>query len=197
MFRGLRLLIGAVAMTALAGAIALPADAQPGTDPASAAACGAFEAGIGEYAALHQRLERRWPPLRPTTDMEAVMLNRQRLASAIKAERPDAREGDIFTAPVAACFRATIAHALENRDPEALLQDLFGEQPALGTSHLRVYEPYPDWATHEVPVVLLQHLPALPQDIEYRVFDHDLVLWDSHANLIVDVLPNAIGLPAS
>jgi hypothetical protein len=45
--------------------------------------------------------------------------------------------------------------------------------------------------------ILLQWLPPLPEDLEYRLIDHDLVLWDSHADLILDVLPDAVGRPSS
>jgi hypothetical protein len=43
-----------------------------------------------------------------------------------------------------------------------------------------------------MPIVLLQSLPPLPEDLEYRLLDHDLVLWDIHADLMLDVLPDAI-----
>jgi hypothetical protein len=33
--------------------------------------------------------------------------------------------------------------------------------------------------------------PELPEDVEYRIVNHDLVLWDIHADLVVDFLPNA------
>jgi hypothetical protein len=43
-----------------------------------------------------------------------------------------------------------------------------------------------------MPFVLLAALPALPTGIYYRLIDHDLLLWDVDANLIVDVLPDAL-----
>jgi hypothetical protein len=129
--------------------------------------------------------------------MAALTAARQELAAAIKAARPDAQQGDIFTPEAALYFRGAIALALAGHNVEALLQDLYGEQPALGATHLRVHDAYPGWATHEVPVALLRQLPQLPEEIEYRVFDHDLVLWDSHANLVIDVLPDAFSAPAS
>lgn len=51
----------------------------------------------------------------------------------------------------------------------------------------------PGGATHEVPAILLQRLPPLPEDVEYRILDHDLVLWDIHADLVVDFVPFAFG----
>jgi hypothetical protein len=56
-----------------------------------------------------------------------------------------------------------------------------------------VNEPYPEGATHEVPATLLQRFPGLPEDVEYRILDHDLVLWDIHADLVIDFVPFAFG----
>jgi hypothetical protein len=54
-----------------------------------------------------------------------------------------------------------------------------------------------DWATHETPMLLLHRLPTLPVDLEYRIVDHNLMLWDAHADSILDVLPEAILRPSS
>ena len=42
-----------------------------------------------------------------------------------------------------------------------------------------------------MPIVLLWALPALVNTVEYRIVNHDLVLWAIHANLVVDYIPNA------
>jgi hypothetical protein len=42
-----------------------------------------------------------------------------------------------------------------------------------------------------VPPSLLRALPTLPQELQYRIIGRSLVLWDHHANLIVDFLPGA------
>lgn len=43
-----------------------------------------------------------------------------------------------------------------------------------------------------MPPKLLLALPLLPEELEYLFVNRDLVLWDWHADLIIDVLPNAI-----
>jgi len=43
-----------------------------------------------------------------------------------------------------------------------------------------------------VPPSVLLSLPKLPQGMEYRFVGRHLILFDSKANLIVDVLRNAI-----
>ncbi|HKT11053.1 MAG TPA: hypothetical protein VJW77_04430 [Terriglobia bacterium] len=42
------------------------------------------------------------------------------------------------------------------------------------------------------PPSLLLNLPKLPAELEYRVVQHDLVLHDVKANLVVDYVPGAI-----
>jgi hypothetical protein len=39
---------------------------------------------------------------------------------------------------------------------------------------------------------LLLALPPLPRELEYRFWDRHLVLVDLHANLVVDILENAL-----
>jgi hypothetical protein len=41
-----------------------------------------------------------------------------------------------------------------------------------------------------MPPSLLLNLPELPKELEYRFVGRELVLRDSAANLIVDVLPD-------
>jgi hypothetical protein len=43
-----------------------------------------------------------------------------------------------------------------------------------------------------MPPDLLARLPRLPRGLEYRFVNHDLVLRDIDANLIIDVVPEAI-----
>jgi hypothetical protein len=43
-----------------------------------------------------------------------------------------------------------------------------------------------------MPPCLLAELPPLPEELQYRFVGRDLILWDVHAGLIVDFVPNAI-----
>ena len=160
------------------------------------AALRVFEARIGAYGALHRRLEGPMPSPNPSQSLRSLMISRAFLRSAIKTARPNARQGDIFTPAVEQLFRRLIKEALEGRDRGDFVRDFNDEHLTVHDFHPRVYDPYPDWATHEMPAILLQRLPSLPEDVEYRLLDHDLVLWDIHADLIVDVLPDAIARPS-
>ena len=151
-----------------------------------------FAERVAAYAELHQRVDAVFPPWKPTDDVSTIFRRRAYLASAIKAERPHARQGDIFEPAVAAAVRGVIADALTGVDVELMLQGLYEECDMPAGYRPQVNLGYPSWATHEVPFVLLTALPGLPAGIQYRLIDHDLLLWDVDANLIVDVLPDAL-----
>ena len=162
-----------------------------------AAALRVFQERITAYAALHRRVAAGVPALGPSESIRSILRARAALASGIRAARPDAREGDIFTPAAADAVRGLIAKALTGVDSEAFLRDLYEEQDVLPGYRPRVHDTYPEWATHEVPMVLLERLPLLPKPIQYRLVDHALVLWDADADLIIDVLPDAIPAPVS
>jgi hypothetical protein len=43
-----------------------------------------------------------------------------------------------------------------------------------------------------VPSPALEHLPPLPGGIAYRLVGTALVLWDEDAEIVIDVLPDAL-----
>jgi len=151
-----------------------------------------FDRRIGEYAALHRRAAASLPPLTPSADVKWLLHERANLSFAIIAARPNARQGDVFAPPVATAFRTVIRAALADVDVEAMLLDLYEECEVPIRYRLQVNGGYPGWATHEMPIVLLDALPILPEGIVYRLVDLNLVIWDVDADLIVDVLPDAL-----
>jgi len=160
-------------------------------------ALGTFGERTAAYAALHRKIAQTLPPLEAAENLHALYRTQAKLASGIRAASPHAQQGDIFTPAVAEIFRSTIATALSGVDTDAFLRDLYEDQEAVPGFRPHVYDSYPRWATHEVPIVLLLRLPLLPEEIEYRLIDHSLILWDVDANLIIDVLPDAIPWPTS
>ena len=53
--------------------------------------------------------------------------------------------------------------------------------------------PFPASELSDFPARLGEALPVLPAPLEYRLIDNDLVIRDTHADLIVAVLRDAIG----
>jgi hypothetical protein len=172
--------------------VAVVTATQRERDSSSPSTLAAFDERIAEYAALHRRLVAQLPPLETSTDPEVFITHRKRLAGLVKSARPRASQGDFFDPSVAPVFRRLIGEALYGLEVEELLRGLFEEHPGTWGYRVHVYDPYPSWATREVPAPLLRHLPVLPKELEYRVVDHDLAILDADANLVLDVLPAAI-----
>lgn len=180
------------AMTAFVALAVFSIDARPQHGDDAVDALAVFRERIGAYATLHRDVASRLPSLVPFEDSRTYLAVQASLASAMKAARPTASQGDIFTPAVAVVLRQTIGDALCGRDTQGMFDDPDEEQPASDRSRLHVHDRYPVWATHEVPVILLQRLPRLPEGMFYRFVDRDLALWDADADLIVDVLPDAV-----
>jgi hypothetical protein len=67
------------------------------------------------------------------------------------------------------------------------------ENPELRSWRPRVNGAYPESAPYSmVSPNVLCNFPELPEELQYRFWGRDLLLWDYHANVIVDVLPDAI-----
>jgi hypothetical protein len=155
----------------------------------------AFMTATRDYAQMHRRLEQQIGPIEITTSIDQINRIIQQLAAAIRAERPGATQGAFFTPALAPELRARIN--------EALLADDFTADDVIragrvdgidyGRVALRVNGTFP-WilGTAMFPCVI-QALPELPPELQYRIVGTDLVLIDIHASLIVDILPSALG----
>ena len=190
-------LIAAAFITLAGGVAAVPAMAhiQPSTARRFEVCVAAFEVRVDEYWALHRRFERLLEPgtmfLDPSHDYAA----RQALADLLRAARPGAGEGDLFTPDVAEVFRVRIAQALiaTRRTASDLLRgDDEDEWPGLAPP---VVNGAFNWRWRNVmwPSILFA-LPPLPDDLEYRFVGVDLILVDVHANLVVDILRDALAV---
>jgi hypothetical protein len=148
-----------------------------------------FNTRVERYVRLRARLEEPLPAFDARRDPWSLMLTRRYLASAIRTARSSAYQGDIFTPPVAQLFRGLIADASYDVDIEGLVDgDLEADEFVVD---LTVNEPIPAWAVDAVPHALLLRLPSLPAAIEYRIVSGALILWDVHAEIVIDALPDA------
>lgn len=153
-----------------------------------------FERSVAEYVVLHQMLERDVPPMSVTRDVGEILGAVRALATRMQVARVTARQGDIITPEVAGMFRRRIATCLTPGQWRALFADRARDEEGepIEAPPLRVNMEWPAGVPFDfVPPQLLQSLPALPQELQYRIIGRSLVLWDHHANLIVDFLPGA------
>jgi hypothetical protein len=181
-------LVGAVAIgTATGSASQTPSDvAQDVQFPRAV-----FLQRVDAYVALHRRLEVGLPPQVATADLEELFAPRQALARAIRRERANAQQGEIFTPVVAGYLRTLIGDALRRGGITDFLATIEEENDVKVVPS--VNGDYPAGASISfMPPCLLEALPPLPRELEYRFLGRDLILWDLHAGLIVDFVPRAL-----
>ena len=164
------------------------AAAQPQAD-ADAVARQEFAEGIERYATLRARLEEPLPAFESRRDSWSLFVTRRYLASSVRTARARAVIGDVFTPDVAALFRTVIERAVYEIDIEGLVDEELDDDAFL--VDLIVNEPVPTWALQRLPATLVDRLPALPDAIYYARVGTSLILWDDHAEILIDALPEA------
>ena len=132
----------------------------------------------------------------PTAASSKLEETRYELAQKIRSARTDAKQGDIFTLEIAACFRHQIASTLAGHDGKRIRTSLHHAEPVQGVP-LQVNTRYPQKKPlQSTPPTLLPNLPHLPQELQYRIAGEALLLYDSGADMIVDFVPDAMSTNA-
>lgn len=150
-----------------------------------------FLVRVDRYVDLHRHVDLLLPPERIVADVDELLYRRSALAWELRHARRGLRQGNIFTPAIAVYFRVVIAESLRHdvlayivRPDEDDLWQL--REPVINAD-------YPAGASlNFMPPTLLRALPPLPRELQYSFLGRDLVLWDVHAGLIVDYVPNAV-----
>ncbi len=132
--------------------------------------------------------------LKPTSDVEQLERERVALRQAIQQSRPNAKQGDLFTPPIASVFRRLMTQTLAGPNGAKIEASLQHAEP-LAPKDLVVNGEYPNrngQPIQSVPPTLLQVLPSLPKGLEYRIAGKTLAIRDTDANMVIDFLPNAL-----
>jgi hypothetical protein len=154
----------------------------PGDDPLAD-----FKQRVDSYMELHNTLEKQGPPMKTTADQAAIRASQQALAARIQAARANAKQGDVFTPAVATKLRQLLNPELRGTQSAGTRASIREATPAEFT--LKVNGSYPENAPlSTVPPNVLQVLPSLPEDLQYRIVSRHLILHDVHANIVVDFL---------
>ena len=152
-----------------------------------------FHARVQRYVALHRQLEGPTPTIASSEDWAEIKAEIEALATRIRAARRDARQGDIFTPDIERWFRRKVAECLEGCNTEELLATLNEENPKHLVLKPRINGRWPEDASlGPMPPKLLAGLPQLPEELQYRFMNRDLILWDVHANIVVDFIKKAM-----
>ena len=152
-----------------------------------------FTERIDGYMKIHNDVERAVAARKLFDDPEDMFEAIEAMQSGIRAARPNARPGTIFTADMAGLIRARLTQTLLvcGYSVEELLAFL-NEERSPEVAGPAVNEPFP-WALgSSMWPALIAALPRLPEELQYRFADRDLVLIDVHADLVVDILSGAL-----
>jgi hypothetical protein len=162
-----------------------------GTNP-DAATIKDFIKRVDGYIALHKKLEDSLPPLPKQTDPKRIDTHERDLGKLIQAARADARPGDLFTPAMQRLVRRLLVPVFRGRDGAQIKSEILDNEYK-GAVKLVVNGRYPDEVPiSTVPTQVLQQLPKLAEELEYRFVRNNLILFDPHAHLIPDFVERAI-----
>jgi len=160
--------------------------------PADSAALATMNDRVREYIDLHTKIERTLPALPTDATPQQIDKNQRAFEVLMRNARATAKPGDIFTAearPVILRLLATVFGGPEGKQLKASIMD---ENPA-GIAAFTVNARYPDSVPlSTVPPEILQTLPKLSEDLEYRFIGDRLVLLDPHAHIVADFIEDAL-----
>ena len=155
-----------------------------------------FQQRVAAYLALKKDLRVKGTSgtdLKETKEPAKIEAAEEYMAARIRAARAGAKHGDIFTPQISNEFRRLLNPETKGEDGKDAKEILKDDAPAPGAVPMKVNAKYPEGkALPTVPATLLGALPTLPEQVEYRVINKDLILRDVDANIIVDFIPNAI-----
>ena len=167
-----------------------PDPPQPApANPTGTAVLG-FRQRVDQYVKIHNEAESKVPKLVETNDPAKVTDREAALGTMIKTLRASAKEGDIFGADFVAVLEREIRKDFRER-PAADRKALIHELPAKMTITVNMTYPV-ELPLATFPARLLQKLPPLPPELEYRLVGHHIVLRDVTANVVVDVARNIV-----
>jgi len=145
-----------------------------------------------KYAGLHRKIEGSLPKLKTNSSPALIDARQQTLAEHIQQARENAHPGDIFSPAASEAFHRVIARTFRGSQGDNARATIRQGAP-VANAHLQVNHAYPSKLPHTtVPPTLLQKFPKLPPELAYRIVGKDLVLLDVKANLIADVMRQAL-----
>lgn len=161
---------------------------------ADAEALATMNERLKAYVALHIALERTLPRLPDAATPDQIDKHQRAFEALMRDARSAARPGDIFTVearPVIVRLLATVFSGPDGRRLRSSVMDENWVDPV--ALKLEVNGRYPDVVPlTSMPADVLQTLPKLSEDLEYRFIGDWLILLDTHAHVIADFIDNAI-----
>ena len=159
--------------------------------PAQADSLATMNDRLADYVALHQKVERSLPAMPDEATPEQIDRRQRVLEQRLRTARAQARQGDIFTPEARPVIRRLLAEVFDGPEGRQLKASIMDENPTQVA--LKVNGRYPDTVPiSTVPPEVLQTLPKLSEDMEYRFIGDALILLDAHAHIVADFIDDAI-----
>jgi hypothetical protein len=184
------LMVGALLLTLVPAAGAASQKQKPPVN-AKAAVIKDFMKRVDVYVAQHKKLEDTLPKLSKQTDPKEIDTHERALATLIQEGRKDAKPGDVLTPAMQRLIRSLLRPIFLGKNGLQMKAEIM-DQEYKGSVKLVVNGRYPDEVpVSTVPPQVLEQLPKMPEELEYRFIRNSLILFDSHAHLIVDFMDRA------
>jgi hypothetical protein len=148
---------------------------------------------VDEYARLHRSAAQSVDSFRMGLSAAEVWAREQQLADTIRALRPRAQRGDIFTTSATPVLVEIVQTFLNSAEGASARASIASDNPVTETPLTPVvltingtYAHGASFAT--MPPFLLMRLPTLPEEVEYRFVGKHLLLRDTSANIVLDYI---------
>lgn len=151
-----------------------------------------FQRRVDDYVALHRKIEADLPALPNDATPEQIDARQRDLLKRLAAARSGAKQGDLLTPGMDKLIHARFEQVFKEQKDGAAVKDSVMDENPTGL-HVAVNERYPDEVPlSTMPPEVLEFLPKMPEELEFRFVGRDLIIMDPHAHLIVDFVSNAI-----
>jgi hypothetical protein len=162
--------------------------------PADAQALATMNDRLKQYVDLHIKIERTLPKLPKEATPQQIDKNQRALERLLREARATAKPGDIFTPEARPVIKRLLATVFGGPDGKQLKASIMDEsQAAPSAAKLTVNARYPDIVPlTSVPPQVLQTLPKLTEDLEYRFIGNSIILLDAHAHVIADFIEDVL-----
>jgi hypothetical protein len=159
--------------------------------PPDASVVAEFTRRVREYVELREKLEDGMSRLRDEATPQQIDAHQRALAALVAKARADTRVGSVFLPDMQTFARGLLARVFDGPAGAQLRASIFDENPV--DAKIAVNGRYPDAVPlSTMPPEVLQALPELPDDMEYRFVGRHLILLDTRSHVIVDFVENAI-----
>ncbi len=158
---------------------------------ADAAALATMNDRLKRYVEAHKKIEAGLPQRSKDASPEEIDKNQRAFEQQVREAERTRKQGDIFGPEAQPVIKRLLAAVFAGPEGKELMASILDENPA--GMKLSVNMRYPDSVPiSTVPPEVLQTLPRLSEDMEYRFIGRHLILLDSHAHVVADFIPDAI-----